>query len=87
MSCLLKGAGIAQTMEALYFTTELHTSSVRVLVQPGTKYLYGQKVLRNVCGWLSPSGHGGFTGILGNVVTSQHGALLSDDIKVLKTNR
>ena len=25
--------------------------------------------------------------ILGNAVTSQHGALLSDDIKALKTNR
>ena len=33
------GAGIAQSLEALYFTTELHTSSVRVRVQPGTKYL------------------------------------------------
>ena len=27
------------------------------------------------------------TAILGNAVTSQHGALLSDDIKALKTNR
>ena len=27
------------------------------------------------------------TVILGNAVTSQHGALLSDDIKALKTNR
>ena len=25
--------------------------------------------------------------ILGNAMTSQHGALLSDDIKALKTNR
>ena len=31
------GAGIAQSVEALYFTTELHTSSVRVRVQPGEK--------------------------------------------------
>ena len=29
----------------------------------------------------------GRSGILGNAVTSQHGALLSDDIKALKTNR
>ena len=36
------GAGIAQLVEALYFTTELHTSSVQVQVQPGTKYLYGK---------------------------------------------
>ena len=42
---------------ALYFTTELHTASVRVRVQPGTKYLYGKK---NVV-WLSPSSRGGFT--------------------------
>ena len=33
-------AGIAQSVEALYFTTELITSSLRVRVQPGTKYLY-----------------------------------------------
>ena len=38
------GAGIAQSVDALlYFTTELHASSVRVRVQPGTKYLYGKK--------------------------------------------
>ena len=40
---LAYGAGIAQSVEPLYFTTELHTSSVRVQVQPGTKYLYGKK--------------------------------------------
>ena len=37
------GARIAQSVEALYFATELHTSSVRVRDQPGTKYLYGKK--------------------------------------------
>ena len=38
----VKGTGIAQSVEALYFTTELHvhTSSVKDRVQPGTKYLY-----------------------------------------------
>ena len=37
--------GIAQSVEVLYFISELHicTSSVRVRVQPGTKYLYGKK--------------------------------------------
>ena len=36
--------------ESLYFTTELHTSSVRVRVQPGSKYLYGKKI-RWECMW------------------------------------
>ena len=43
-------AGIAQSVEALYFTTELHTSSIWVWVQPGTKYLYGKKYLSE-CMW------------------------------------
>ena len=30
------GAGIAQLIEALYFTTKLHTSSICVRVQPWT---------------------------------------------------
>ena len=34
------GAGIAQSLDALYFTTELRTSSARVRVKPGTKYVY-----------------------------------------------
>ena len=50
-------------VEALYLTTELHTSSVRVRVQPGTKYLYGKKSVGMYVVWLSPSGRGGFTGI------------------------
>ena len=66
-----KGARIAQSVEALYFTTELHTSSVRVRVQPGTKYLYGKIIRRNVCGlavafrsrWFHMHIPGGFTGI------------------------
>ena len=47
---ILGDNGIAQSVEALYFTTELHTSSVRVRVQPGTKYLYGKKNLSE-CMW------------------------------------
>ena len=43
------GAGIAQSVEALYFTTKLHTSSVQGRVQPGTKYLYGKNPLE--CVW------------------------------------
>ena len=31
------GTGIAQSVEALYFITELHTSSVWARVQPGDK--------------------------------------------------
>ena len=61
-SNISKGAGIAQSVEALYFTTELHTSSVWVQVQQGTQYLYEKikKIRRNVySGWLSPSGRGG----------------------------
>ena len=50
-----RSAGIAQSVEALYFTTKLHTSSVRVRDQPRIKYLYVV--------WLSPSGRGSFTGI------------------------
>ena len=46
---IIQGAGIAHSVEALYFTTELHTSSVRVRVQPGTKYLYGKKSV-GICG-------------------------------------
>ena len=42
-------AGLANSVEALYFTTELHTSSARVWVQPGTKYLYGQN--QSECMW------------------------------------
>ena len=42
------GDGISQSVEALYFTIELHTSSVRVRVQPGTKYLYGKISVGNV---------------------------------------
>ena len=57
------GAGIAQSVEALYFTSELHTSSVRVRVQPGTKYLYGKQSVGIYVVWLSPSGRSGFTGI------------------------
>ena len=45
-----KSAGIAQSVEALHLTTELHTSSIRVRVQPGTKYLYGKKK-SIVCMW------------------------------------
>ena len=43
------GAGIAQSVEVLYFTIELHTSSVRVRVQPGTKYLYEKNL--SECMW------------------------------------
>ena len=43
------GLGL-QSVEALNFTTELHTSSIQVRVQPGTKYLYGNKICWNVCG-------------------------------------
>ena len=44
------GTGLAQSVEALYFTTELHTSSVQVRVQPGTQYLYG-KTIPLECMW------------------------------------
>ena len=37
--------------------------------------------------FIGQNGIGENTHILGNAVTSQHGALLSDDIKALKTNR
>ena len=48
-------AEIAQSLEALYFTTELHTASVRVRVQPGTKYLYGKNQPECMCfGCLPP---------------------------------
>ena len=61
---LWQDAGIAQSVEALFLTTKLYTSSVRVQIQPGTKYLYGKK---NSMGmylvWLSASSHVGFTGI------------------------
>ena len=54
---------INQSVEALYFTTELHTSSIRARVQPGTKYLYGKKSVGMYVVWLSPSRCSGFTGI------------------------
>ena len=53
------GAGLAQSVGALYFTsTELHSSL------PGTKYLYGKKKSVGMyVVWLSSAGRGGFTGI------------------------
>ena len=45
----VKSAKIPQLVEVLYFTTELHTSSTRVQVQPGTKYLYENKSIDCMC--------------------------------------
>ena len=39
---IIHSAGIAQSIETLYFITELPTSSVRAWVQTGTNYLYGK---------------------------------------------
>ena len=44
-------AGITQSVEALNFNTELHTSSVRVRVQPGTIYIYIWKKNPSECMW------------------------------------
>ena len=45
-------AGIAQSVEVLYLTTELHISSVQVLLQPGTQHLYGKKNNPLECLWV-----------------------------------
>ena len=42
-------AGLANSVEVLYFTTELHTSSVRVESSQGQN-IYMDKISRNVCG-------------------------------------
>ena len=56
------GAGIAQSVEALYFTIELHTSSIRVPARE--KIFIWEKISVGMyVVWLSPLGRGGFTGI------------------------
>ena len=58
---IAQGTGIAQSVEVLYFTTELHTSGFKP--SEGPNIYMKKKSARMYVVWLSPSGHGGFTGI------------------------